>query len=119
MKETNSVREIDITKQDIRCCDDFYIEDGYINIPYELWFDVDKYFGTDTKDTNDWINFYTYYYPSDGSISAVYEIDYDNTDTESMNWELTETEKAFFKGMMLSYCLCKCGCTLDELYMQM
>lgn len=39
-----NMREIDITKQDIRCCDDFYIEDDYVNVPYELWFDVDKYF---------------------------------------------------------------------------
>lgn len=109
------MREIDITKQDIRCCDDFYIEDEYINIPYELWFDVDKYFGTNTKDDNTWLNFYTYYH-SDGTISAKYELDYDNSDTESFHWDLTENEKTFFKGMMQTYCNCKCGCTLDELF---
>lgn len=39
------MREIDIIKEDIRCCDDFdvYPNDS-INITYELWFDVDKYF---------------------------------------------------------------------------
>lgn len=101
------MREIDITKQDIRCCDDFDISTyngNAINITYELWFDVDKYFGTDTRGTNSWINFYTFYH-EDGSITATYEIDYDDH-TESVDWELTEVEEAFFKGMMQSYCNC-------------
>lgn len=108
-------RQIDITKQDIRCCDDFYIEDDCLNIPYELWFDVDKYFGTSVNETgNSWLNFYTYYY-KDGDIKATYEIDYDNTDTVSFDWELTEIEKVFFKGMMEGYCNSKCGCSLSML----
>ena len=47
------MREIDIIKEDIRCCDDFdvYPNDS-INITYELWFDVDKYFGTHTHETS-------------------------------------------------------------------
>lgn len=44
------MREIDIIKENIQCCDDFdvYPNDS-INITYELWFDVDKYFGTHTR----------------------------------------------------------------------
>ena len=44
------MREIDIIKENIRCCDDFdvYPNDS-INITYELWFDVDKYFVTHTR----------------------------------------------------------------------
>lgn len=47
------MREIDIIKEDIRCCDDFdvYPNDS-INITYELWFDVDKYFGTHTRESS-------------------------------------------------------------------
>lgn len=46
----NKIREMDITKEDIRCCDEICVEDNVISIAYELRFDVDKYFGTDTRD---------------------------------------------------------------------
>jgi hypothetical protein len=108
------MREIDITKQDIRCCDDFYIEDGWANVPYELWFDVDKYFGTHVEDTNDWINFYTYY-SKDGTIKAVYVIDHEYGDTETIDWELTEAEQKFFRELMENYCQKLCDCTLAQL----
>lgn len=107
------MREIDIMKQDIRCCDDFYIEDDYVNIPYELWFDVDKYFGTNTDGDSTWVNFYTFYH-KDGSITATYEVDTDNGN-DTFDWELTEVEQAFFRGMMEGYCNHKCGCTLAQL----
>lgn len=107
------MREIDIRKQDIRCCD-LYIENDNINVQYELWFDVNKYFGTNTEETDSWINFYTYWYP-DGSISAVYEIDYPDT-VESHDWELTEDEKEFFRNKMEEYCKKECDSTLADLY---
>lgn len=109
------MRKIDITKQDIRCCDDFYIEDDWVNIPYELWFEVDKYFGTNTEDDDTWVNFYTFYH-KDGSITATYEVDMDNGN-ETFDWPLTDIEAAFFKGMMEGYCNHKCGCNLDYLLM--
>ena len=112
------MREIDITKQDIRCCDSFdFVEDNNdeINISYELWFDVDKYFGTNTsKNDSTWVNFYTSYH-KDGTVTAVYVVDTD-TSCDEFEWDLTENEKTFFKGMMQTYCNCKCGCTLDELF---
>ena len=108
------MRELDITKQDIRCCDDFYVEKGYVNIPYELWFEVDKYFGTNTKETNSWINFYTFWRP-DGSITATYEIDYPDA-TETHDWELTKDEEEFFRDKMEEYCKYMCECTLEGLY---
>lgn len=107
--------KIDITKQDIRCCDDFYMDNnGIINIPYELWFDVDDYFGTYTDGANNWLNFYTYYYP-DGTIKAICEIDYDTTNTESYEWDLTELEQDFFRNKMEEYCQRICGCTIKQL----
>lgn len=108
------MRKIDITKQDIRCCDDFYMDENEsVNIPYELWFDVDEYFGTNTKDDGTWVNFYTFY-NKDGSITAVYEVDKDDGN-ESFDWELTEVEQVFFKSMMEIYCIRTCGCTIKEL----
>lgn len=108
------MREIDITKQDIRCCDDFYMDDDEtVNIPYELWFDANKYFGTNIIDENTWINFYTFYH-KDGSITAAYEVSTEY-DTESFDWELTEVEQNFFRDMMDKYCEDICGCTIKEL----
>ena len=107
------MREIDITQQDIRCCDDFDINEGRINVAYEMWFEVDKYFGTDTRSNNTWINFYTEY-DRNGNINALYIIDAPDT-MEAYDWELTEVEKAFFKGMMQTYCNCIYRWTLDEL----
>ena len=107
------MREIDITKQDIRCCDDFDINEGRINVAYEMWFEVDRYFGTDTRSNNTWINFYTEY-DRNGNINALYIIDAPDT-MGAYDWELTEVEKAFFKGMMQTYCNCIYRCTLDEL----
>ena len=110
------MREIDITKQDVRCYDDFYVEMGYVDVAYELWFEVDKYFGTDTSADDTWLNFYTYY-NIDGTVSAVYEIDSDGGN-ESFDWPLTEEEKVFFKTLMEEYCQKRCGCTLDELVLE-
>lgn len=109
------MREIDITKQQINCMGDFYIECDCINVGYELWMDVDKYFGTNTReDDSAWINFYTYWH-SDGSICAVYEIDTD-TSVTSYDWELTEEEKIFFLNKMEEYCKEKEGKSLNELW---
>ena len=109
------MREIDIIKEDIRCCDDFdvYPNDS-INITCELWFDVDKYFGTDTHETSSWINFYTFFH-KDGRITAVYEIDCDDH-TESFDWELTAEEECFFRNMMNKYCNNLYGCSVPALW---
>lgn len=108
-------RQIDITKQDIRCCDELVINSDNIEAAYELWFDVDKYFGTDTKfDDNTWINFYTYWYP-DGDVLAEYFIDSPEKCTV-VEWVLTKEEKAFFLKLMEDYCQEKEGKTLAEFW---
>lgn len=35
----------DLTKMNIQCCDEFTVEGDALCIPYELWFNVDEYFG--------------------------------------------------------------------------
>lgn len=109
------MRELDITKQDIRCCDDLCVDTDTIDAMYELWFDVDKYFGINLdKNGNEWINFYTYYHP-DGNITAIYEIDTDDN-IYTYDWELTQKEKEFFKNKMEKYCMKLYKCSLDELF---
>jgi hypothetical protein len=111
----NKIREIDITKEDIRCCDGICVEDNVISIAYELWFDVDKYFGTDTRDKDDtWINFYTYWKPN-GLVAAEYYLD-SNDDCKVSAWPLTEDEEKFFLRKMEAYCKEKTGKTLLELW---
>lgn len=108
------MRKIDITKQEINCID-IFIENDNINMQYELWFDIDEYFGTNTRENNSaWINFYTYWKP-DGDICAVYEIDTDDG-VISYDWELTGEEKVFFLHKMEEYCKSKQEKTLKELW---
>ncbi|MDD6483996.1 MAG: hypothetical protein PUF72_05415 [Clostridiales bacterium] len=114
------MRELDITKQTICCCDEFDTStyDGKtVNIPYELWFEVDKYFGTDTKGTDSCLDFYTFYH-EDGSVTAIYVVKGPDH-THTVDWELTKKEEIFFKEKMEEYCRCKCGCTLSELWKEL
>lgn len=109
------MREINIIKENIRCCDEICVEDNAISATYELWFDVDKYFGTDTRDRDDaWINFYTYWRPN-GLISAEYYLDTDD-DCKVFAWDLTEEEQKFFLDKMEKYCKETTGKTLQELW---
>lgn len=109
------MREINITKQEINCTGDIYIDIDCINIEYELWFNVDRYFGTNIHGNDSaWVNFYTYWNPN-GNVWAVYEVDTDK-DVTSYDWELTEEEKTFFLKKMEEYCQRKEGKTLKELW---
>ena len=39
--EAHKPRQIDVTKEDVRCCDELIVGDEEINATYELWFDVE------------------------------------------------------------------------------
>lgn len=94
---------INLLEQDIRCCDEITEEEESFSFTYELWFDVDSYFGTQTKDYDDtWINFYTMYYPETKSVEAIMCIDTDGSN-ETYSWQLTEAEKEFLLSLMKNY----------------
>ena len=99
-------RQIDITKEDVRCCDELMIEDDHINATYELWFEHFKYFGVkepyDVEDLS-YVNFYTDWYP-DGTIKASYTVYSDEDYEYGDDWELTDEEKEFFRQKMEDYC---------------
>jgi hypothetical protein len=107
------MRKINITREDFNCCDDFLIEDEYINATYELWFEWDMYFGTDLGE-DEWINFYTDWYP-DGTIKACYSIEGEKS-SKFVDWELTEEEKKMFLECMEEYCKEMNGMSLKELW---
>ena len=97
------ITKIDITKQDIRCCDEVSVEEDGVNVEYELWFDAKSYFGTETHDKDStWINFYTVWNPENG-IRAEYFVEADDS-SEHYSYDLTEKEKNFFFEKMEEYC---------------
>lgn len=113
------MREIDITKEPINCIDELLIneKERSIEATYELWMDVDKYFGTKTRnDPSSWVNFYTFWhFDNPAEITARMILDKDDC-CEEKEWELTQEEKEFFDKMMEDYCMQKNGCTLREFF---
>lgn len=104
---------IDLTKQDIRVCDELICENGYINAVYECWFDVEKYFNKSIGE-NEWFNVYTNWYP-DGNIKILVHIDSDDG-IENLPFELNEDEKKFLINKMEEACKQQCGMSLSEFY---
>lgn len=113
------MREIDITKEPINCIDELITDEEKrsIEATYELWMDVDKYFGTKTRtDSSIWVNFYTFWHlDNPAEITAQMVLNGDNS-CEEKEWELTKEEKEFFCKMMEDYCVQKNGCTLREFF---
>jgi hypothetical protein len=98
-------RQIRLEDQDIRPIDMFVESETDITTSWEMWFDVDAYFGTDTKsDDSKWINFYTFYNYDTDRLSAMYEIDSDDG-VEDFHWELTKSEEKFLRDKLENYCL--------------
>ncbi len=66
----------------------------------ETWFDVDKKFGTNTKDDDDvWLNMYAKYNPFDDSLRIECEIDKPKG-SEYFNYTPTEAEAKLIKDMI-------------------
>lgn len=90
------MREIDITKEPINCIDELIIDEEKrsIEATYELWMDVDKYFGTKTRtDSSIWVNFYTFWHlDNPAEITAQMVLNGDNS-CEEKEWELAKEEK--------------------------
>ena len=98
---------------DIRGCGDILVEDDRINATYELWFDVEKFFGIKLSDS-EWINLYTDWYP-DGRFEITVYVDTDNGSKE-LPFEFDEEETCLFKNLMENYCQFETNCSLAELW---
>lgn len=96
-------RAIDLTTCDIRCCDEVLINDNVhaLEFVWELWFDVDKYFGINTKEHDDdgWFNFYTFWDWKTDKVTAIYQI----KDDEEVEWKLEQKEEKFLREKMREY----------------
>lgn len=114
-----SKRELNgLQEQDIQIGDELVVESEgkCINASLETWFDVDEYFGTDTREKEDtWINLYADYYPSTKEVKGMYVIDSPDN-VEEFPWEFTKAEQDMILAKMEAYCKEQDGKTLDELY---
>ena len=107
-------REINITEELVDITD-MDVDIDRLIFDWELWFNVDEYFGTNTwKSSEKWINFYTYWSPEDG-VTATYHIDGED-EYLSFDWYLTSEEKRFFFKKMETYCKKSSGKTLYEFW---
>ena len=107
----------DLTRNDIAIGPDVEVdtETGLVTAYVETWFDVDKKFGTHTKDDdNTLVNFYIYYCPQTGNLSTEYVVSR-NLKDEVHSYIPTESEKKLFVEMMEETSQQAHGVSLEEL----
>lgn len=114
-----SKRELNgLQEQDIQIGDELVVESEgkCINACLGTWFDVDEYFGTDTREKEDtWVNLYADYYPSTKEVKGTYVVNASDH-VEEFPWEFTKAEQDLIRAKMDAYCKEQDGKTLDELY---
>ena len=92
------------------------VEPDHINACYELWFDVDKVFGTDTMENDSTVEFYTNYYPESGKFECeVVVVGTDGTTTYP-EYKMTDKEMAFLKNMMEEEARKQDFASLDDMF---
>jgi hypothetical protein len=83
-----------ITKDNIEIDRELFIENDYINAYIGAWFDVDTRFGTQTHDTEDYVNVYANYYPKTEKLEVGYTlIKADGSDSDFIAVELADSER--------------------------
>jgi hypothetical protein len=83
-----------ITKNNIEIDSEIFFEDDHINAYIGAWFDVDARFGTQTHDTDDYLNVYANYYPKTGELEVGYTlIKADGSDSDFVAVELADSER--------------------------
>lgn len=101
-------RQIELKADDIKAIDPMFDGDG-INFYLETWFDVDKYFGTETEDDEDvWINFYVFWNPDKDTYKALYTINGPDKE-EEFAWDLTDEDIQVIKSAIEDYAKAEYG----------
>lgn len=89
------------------------LDNGYLNVCIECWFDVDKKFGTDTyNDDRTWINLYANYNPFTQDLQLHYLVDSDEA-SKQYEYEPTDTEWGLIINMIEEACRNKGTTALD------
>jgi hypothetical protein len=98
-----------LTADEITIDPELMIEYDHINASIGTWFDVDEKFGTQTHGTDDWVNFYADYYPTDGRLEACYILNHaDGSDSDPVPVELADSERDIILEMMREQGLDEC-----------
>ena len=112
MKKNNELERTDIAidrDMDVDCENATEIT-AYL----ETWFDVDKKFGTNTKDDDDvWLNMYAKYNPFDDTLRIECEIDKPKG-SEYFDYTPTEAEERLIKDMIAEKIKSEYGQTLQD-----
>lgn len=112
MKENNELERKDIAVD--RDMDVDGEDATEITAYIETWFDVDKKFGTSTKDDDDvWLNVYAKYNPFDDTLRIECEIDKPKG-SEYFDYVPTETEEKLIKDMIVEKIRAEYGQTPQE-----
>ena len=112
MKENNELERKDIAVD--RGMDVDGEDATEITAYIETWFDVDKKFGTSTKDDDDvWLNVYAKYNPFDDTLRIECEIDKPKG-SEYFDYVPTETEEKLIKDMIAETIQAEYGQTPQE-----
>ena len=112
MKENNELERKDIAVD--RSMDVDGEDATEITAYIETWFDVDKKFGTSTKDDDDvWLNVYAKYNPFDDTLRIECEIDKPKG-SEYFDYTPTETEEKLIKDMIAETIQAEYGQTPQE-----
>jgi tetratricopeptide (TPR) repeat protein len=83
-----------MTGDNIEIDRELLIEDDHINAYVGAWFDVDARFGTQTYDTDDYVNVYANYFPETEELEVGYTlITADGSDSDFVAVELADTER--------------------------
>lgn len=108
-------RQISIIGEDIRPIDPEFDNDNQLSFAWELWFDVDAYFGTEIEDSDNWVNLYTFYHRDTDKITAEIVIDKPEN-SEYREWKLTAEEERFIRDKLDKFCQKDDGLNLKDYF---
>jgi hypothetical protein len=117
--DSNALDATQMTADTMEITDELCIEDDHINAYIAAWFDVDARFGTQTHNTDDYVNVYANYYPETEELEVGYTlIRADGSDSDFVAVELTDSERKAvlekLKDAGLDECVAEMRCGQDE-----
>lgn len=92
----------------------FFVSANAIIAYVESWFDVDMKFGTNTRDSLNWVDVLVLYVPETGALKCVYFVNSEKSIKEEKEYVLTEYEKKLILEKMENTCQMKFKCSIEE-----
>ena len=99
---------VQMTADNIKVDGELFVESDYINAYIEAWFDVDERFGTNTYDTDDYVNVCANYYSDTDELEVGYTLISDDEDHDFVAVEISTGEREVIFGKMRDVGLDEC-----------